>query len=85
MYKRQLHEFLPNAESLAIEINTLKVLNKEPEKQAELEKLLAKVRSLHEANPMLGTRGCRLGIRYPEIYRMQARACLLYTSRGHIH
>ena len=76
-----LHEFLPNAESLAIEINTLKVLNKEPEKQAELEKLLAKVRSLHEANPMLGTRGCRLGIRYPEIYRMQARAIFRATVR----
>ncbi|HCP15903.1 MAG TPA: pyruvate, phosphate dikinase [Peptococcaceae bacterium] len=76
-----LHEFLPNAESLAIELNTLQVLNKSKEKQAEIEKLLGTVRSLHEANPMLGTRGCRLGILYPEIYRMQARAIFLASAR----
>lgn len=76
-----LHEFLPNAESLAIELNTLQVLNKSKEKQAEIEKLLGTVRSLHEANPMLGTRGCRLGILYPEIYRMQARAIFLAAAR----
>jgi len=41
---------------------------------AELEVLLEKVRGLEEANPMLGHRGCRLGITYPEIYEMQVRA-----------
>ena len=40
----------------------------------ELEPLLARVRELEETNPMLGTRGCRLGILYPEIYEMQVRA-----------
>lgn len=76
-----LHEFLPNAESLAIELNTLQCLKQSPERQAEIEKLLVTVRSLHEANPMLGTRGCRLGILYPEIYRMQARAIFLAAAR----
>lgn len=76
-----LHEFLPNSESLAIELNTLKCLNQSPERQAEIEKLLVTVRSLHEANPMLGTRGCRLGILYPEIYRMQAKAIFLASAR----
>jgi len=76
-----LHEFLPNSESLAIELNTLKCLDQSPERQAEIEKLLVTVRSLHEANPMLGTRGCRLGILYPEIYRMQAKAIFLASAR----
>ena len=44
------------------------------ESQATDEKMLARIRALHEANPMLGTRGCRLGIMYPEIYEMQIRA-----------
>src|SRR3989442_8943820 len=39
-----------------------------------LEQMMAKVRSLQETNPMLGHRGCRLGITYPEIYEMQVRA-----------
>ncbi|GIP32491.1 pyruvate, phosphate dikinase [Paenibacillus sp. J2TS4] len=42
--------------------------------KAEVEQLLRKVRLLHEANPMLGQRGCRLGIVFPEIYEMQAEA-----------
>jgi len=76
-----LHEFLPNAESLIVELNTLKVLNKDPERQKEIETLLAKIRSLHEANPMLGTRGVRLAIRYPEISQMQARAIFQAAAR----
>jgi pyruvate,orthophosphate dikinase len=44
------------------------------EDQATDEKMRARVRALHEANPMLGTRGCRLGLQYPEIYEMQIRA-----------
>ena len=45
-----------------------------PEDQATDEQMRARIRALHEANPMLGTRGCRLGLLYPEIYEMQIRA-----------
>ncbi|MGZ4289752.1 MAG: putative PEP-binding protein, partial [Gaiellaceae bacterium] len=44
------------------------------EEQATDDKMRARIRALHEANPMLGTRGCRLGLQYPEIYEMQIRA-----------
>src|SRR5207248_8866791 len=45
-----------------------------PEEQATDEKMRARIRALHESNPMLGTRGCRLGLLWPEIYEMQVRA-----------
>ncbi len=45
-----------------------------PEEEATDEQMRDRIRSLHEANPMLGTRGCRLGLMYPEIYEMQVRA-----------
>ncbi|MDD5009558.1 MAG: pyruvate, phosphate dikinase [Syntrophorhabdaceae bacterium] len=61
-----LHEFLPHTEK------EMKDLAKKM--GIPYEKVLAKVESLHEANPMLGHRGCRLGIVYPEITEMQARA-----------
>ena len=76
-----LHEFLPNTEELAIEIAEMKFKNASPEELAEKENLLMKARSLHEFNPMLGHRGCRLGITYPEIYRMQARAIFRACAR----
>jgi pyruvate,orthophosphate dikinase len=44
------------------------------EQEATSDKLRARIRALHESNPMLGTRGCRLGLMYPEIYEMQIRA-----------
>ena len=44
------------------------------EEIADQERIAARVKALHEANPMLGTRGCRLGIQHPEIYEMQVRA-----------
>ena len=44
------------------------------EADASNEKMRRRIRALHEANPMLGTRGCRLGLQYPEIYEMQIRA-----------
>ena len=66
-----LHEFLPNIEELVLEIAELKRTKADPAKLAELEVLLSKARNLHEFNPMLGHRGCRLGITYPEIYKMQ--------------
>jgi pyruvate,orthophosphate dikinase len=61
-----LHEFLPHAKEQQIDLaNKLGI---------PVEKIMARVHELHEFNPMLGFRGCRLGIKYPEITRMQARA-----------
>ncbi|MEW6681011.1 MAG: pyruvate, phosphate dikinase, partial [bacterium] len=71
-----LHEFLPNHEQLRIELIKLRIDDKDLERQKELEKLLHKVSNLSEMNPMLGLRGCRLGIVYPEISEMQVRAIL---------
>ncbi|MDI6823894.1 MAG: pyruvate, phosphate dikinase [Bacillota bacterium] len=51
------------------------------EELARTEKLLRRARALQEANPMLGLRGCRLGILYPEVYEMQARAIFAATAR----
>jgi pyruvate,orthophosphate dikinase len=71
-----LHEFLPKREQLMVEIATLRAKNAKANasKIAQREKLLHAVEELHEFNPMLGHRGCRLGITYPEMTRMQARA-----------
>lgn len=69
-----LHEFLPKKEDLLVEIAELKAKNEEPEKIKEKENLLARVEELSEFNPMLGHRGCRLGIVYPEMTEMQAKA-----------
>jgi pyruvate,orthophosphate dikinase len=69
-----LHEFLPKREDLMLEVNTLKMAHGDPSLINERKRLLDRVEELHEFNPMLGLRGCRLGIYYPEITRMQARA-----------
>jgi pyruvate,orthophosphate dikinase len=69
-----LHEFLPKREELMVEIATLEAKGKKGGKLSQLRKLLEVVEGLHEFNPMLGLRGCRLGIMYPEITEMQARA-----------
>ncbi len=61
-----LHEFLPQGRSQIEEVAE--------EMGLDAKKIAEKVRALHETNPMLGHRGCRLGITYPEIYRMQVRA-----------
>jgi len=71
-----LHEFLPKREELMVEIALMKERREAAAKIREKETLLARVEELHELNPMLGHRGCRLGITYPEITRMQARAIL---------
>jgi pyruvate,orthophosphate dikinase len=76
-----LHEFLPNREELLVEITRLKCTGGDPALIKEKETLLKKVESLHEFNPMLGHRGCRLGITYPEIYAMQARAIFQATAQ----
>jgi pyruvate,orthophosphate dikinase len=69
-----LHEFLPKREDLMVELATLQALKKDKKRQEEVEVLLARVEELHEFNPMLGHRGCRLGITFPEITEMQAQA-----------
>ena len=71
-----LHEFLPNYEDLIAQTTELRVTGKNPAKLAELEKVKARVEQLREANPMLGLRGCRLSILFPEITRMQVRAIM---------
>ena len=72
-----LHEFLPDKEELMLEVDRLQRENGDSSELREKETLLKKVQSLSEYNPMLGHRGCRLGLVYPEIYRMQVRALLL--------
>jgi pyruvate,orthophosphate dikinase len=67
-----LHEFLPNLPELTGQVERARAED-DPE-LPELEQLLARVEEVHEGNPMLGTRGCRLGILYPEIYEMQVEA-----------
>jgi pyruvate, orthophosphate dikinase len=71
-----LHEFLPKREDLLVEIATLEATKPKSPKLKGLRTLLARVEELHEQNPMLGLRGCRLGITFPEITEMQARAII---------
>jgi pyruvate, orthophosphate dikinase len=69
-----LHEFLQNLPDLAADVERARI-----ECTDDLEKLeatLKRVEEIHEENPMLGTRGCRLGILYPEIYEMQVEAIM---------
>src|SRR5205823_3450895 len=69
-----LHEFLPKREDLMVQIATMEARNQRGAKLKKGRELLQVVEGLHEFNPMLGLRGCRLGIMYPEITEMQARA-----------
>jgi pyruvate, orthophosphate dikinase len=69
-----LHEFLPKREDLMVEIAVLEATKPRSPKLKGLKSLLHRVEGLHEINPMLGHRGCRLGITYPEITEMQVRA-----------
>src|SRR5207302_9240053 len=71
-----LHEFLPRREELMVEIARLELTGRDGARLEEKRRLLARVEELHEFNPMLGLRGCRLGITMPEITRMQARAIM---------
>ncbi len=87
-----LHEFLPRREDLMVEIAVLKCGDEKRNrpKIRDLEKLLERVKALSEFNPMLGHRGCRLGISYPEIIEMQARAifeavCQLRKEREKVY
>jgi pyruvate,orthophosphate dikinase len=71
-----LHEFLPKREDLMVQLATLRARGEAKNKAAiaRVSTMLRAAEELHEFNPMLGHRGCRLGITYPEITRMQARA-----------
>ena len=76
-----LHEFLPDSEKILVDVTKLKTKSEyktltdtETKELNDKEKLLEKLRDMHESNPMLGLRMCRLGIIYPEIYKMQVRA-----------
>jgi len=77
-----LHEFLPKREELMVEIALLKKSKKTSSKGLKAKaKLLARIEELHEFNPMLGQRGCRLGIIFPEISEMQVRAIFQAACR----
>lgn len=71
-----LHEFLPKREQLMVDIARAEAIDGNPAEIDEKRKILARVEELHEFNPMLGLRGCRLGITMPEITRMQVRAIM---------
>jgi pyruvate,orthophosphate dikinase len=77
-----LHEFLPKREELMVELARLEAGGKGDSTEAtEKRALLGRVEQLHEFNPMLGHRGVRLGITYPEITEMQARAIFEATCQ----
>ena len=88
-----LHEFLPGREDLILTITDLKLKLRLASSLEEIdgllkqislkEALLHQVERLHEANPMLGHRGCRLGVIYPEVTEMQARA--IFTAALQCH
>ena len=69
-----LHEFLPSREELMLEIREMEVRGENNNDLTEKKNLLERVEELHEFNPMLGLRGCRLGITMPEITKMQSQA-----------
>jgi pyruvate,orthophosphate dikinase len=90
-----LHEFLPKRETLMVDIARLPHASPKekkemaanygvrvPELKKHLPELLRRVEELHEFNPMLGHRGCRLGITYPEVTEMQARA--IFEAAVHV-
>jgi pyruvate,orthophosphate dikinase len=80
-----LHEFLPSYEDLLVEVTRLETSGENPKELEEKRELLDEVGSMREMNPMLGLRGCRLGLLFPEINIMQTRAILeaaLEVARG---
>jgi pyruvate,orthophosphate dikinase len=75
-----LHEFLPKYEELVTEVNALNAKNIRGEELESAERMLRKVITLAEHNPMLGHRGCRLALSHPEIYEMQTQAIIEAAS-----
>src|SRR3989442_9416507 len=76
-----LHEFLPKREDLMVDVARLEAAGTTGKELDEKRTLLARVEQLHEFNPMLGHRGVRLGITYPEITEMQTRAIIEAACR----
>ena len=77
-----LHEFLPNYKALLTQVMELRSNGHDRSQLAEKEETLAAVEELREANPMLGLRGARLGLMYPEIYETQVRAIVTAASNA---
>ena len=71
-----LHEFLPQRDNLLSELTELKASNASLSEISKKESMLQHVETLRESNPMLGHRGCRVGITFPAIYEMQVRALI---------
>jgi pyruvate,orthophosphate dikinase len=71
-----LHEFLPSYEELLVEVTRLETQGGHEQELKEKREMLEAVGSMREMNPMLGLRGCRLGLLFPEINVMQTRAIL---------
>jgi len=71
-----LHEFLPDMEELIVEVTRSEIESPNSEELQGKKVLLEHVRALHEQNPMLGLRGCRLSIVFPQIVEMQTRAII---------
>ncbi|GAA4871686.1 pyruvate, phosphate dikinase [Serinicoccus chungangensis] len=69
-----LHEFLPDLVEQSLLVQRLELTGGDPDELSTAKALLGQVKRLHEQNPMLGTRGCRLAMLYPEIPEMQTRA-----------
>jgi len=76
-----LHEFLDKPRELEIEIVRAECEGAPPEELAAKRRLLAQIDSMAEMNPMLGLRGCRLGIMYPELYALQVEAIATATCQ----
>ena len=77
-----LHEFLPSHDELLEDLHALRVRRAPRREIVDREDLLAAVEEMREANPMLGLRGCRLGILHPDIFKMQVRALADAVRRG---
>jgi pyruvate,orthophosphate dikinase len=85
-----LHEFLPTREQLIEEVTRLRCTGDNPQELAEKEKMLQVVESLWEVNPMMGLRGCRVGLMLPGVTEMQVRAifqagCRQAKKGTHVH
>jgi pyruvate,orthophosphate dikinase len=76
-----LHEFLPAYDDLLAETSQLLMGSGDPELVKEKQRLLRAVGRMRQMNPMLGLRGCRLGLLFPAIYEMQVRAILMAASQ----
>ncbi len=76
-----LHEFLPRETDLLVEVTRLECTEPKSPKLGELQKMLSAVRAMHEVNPMLGLRGCRLSFVFPGIVQMQVTAIISAACR----